>query len=141
MKMHVLDANALYRFLTGGPGADIVSRLLKEARDAAQPLQMSVVNWGEVYYTIAKVQGFPETGKIMDRVRMLPLTVLDADEDVTMRAARMKAGFGLPYADCFAAATAGASGVLVTSDAKDFRKVPELHVLALPEHKPGRRPS
>lgn len=141
MKVHVLDANALYRFLTGGPGADIVRRLFKDARDADQPLQMSVLNWGEVYYTIAKVQGLAETDKIMDRVRMLPLTVLDADEPVTMHAARLKAGHGLPYADCFAAATAGTSGVLVTSDAKDFRKVPGVQLLALPEHKPGRHSS
>jgi predicted nucleic acid-binding protein len=139
MKIHVLDANALYRFLTGGPGADLVSRLFKEARDAEQPLQMSVVNWGEVYYTIAKSQGFAETGKIMDRVRMLPVAVLDADEFVTARAARLKAGYGLSYAGCFAAATAGNGGVLVTADAKDFRKMPGLHVLALPEHKTGRR--
>ena len=141
MKVHVLDANALYRFLTGGPGADIVRRLLKDARDAEQPLQISVVNWGEVYYTIAKVKGFAETDKIMDRVGMLPLTVLDADELVTTHAARLKAGHGLPYADCFAAATAGTSGVLVTSEAKDFRKVPGVQLLALPEHKAGRHSS
>jgi predicted nucleic acid-binding protein len=135
MKVHVLDANALYRFLTGGPGADVVSRLFQEGRDAEQALRMSVVNWGEVYYTIARAQGFSETHKIMDRVKMLPLTILDADESVTTKAARLKAGHGLPYADCFAAATAGPGDVIVTSDAKDFRKIPSLHILALPEHK------
>jgi predicted nucleic acid-binding protein len=135
MKAHVLDANALYRFLTGGPGADVVSRLFREGRDANEPLRMSVVNWGEVYYTIARAEGFTETDKIMDRVRMLPLTILDADESVTTRAAKLKAGHGLPYADCFAAAVAGTGDILVTSDAKDFKKVPSLHILALPEHK------
>jgi len=135
MKIHVLDANALYRFLTGGPGADIVSRLFREARDAEQPLRMSVVNWGEVYYTIAKVEGFAQTDRIMDRVKLLPLTVLDADEATTTGAARLRAGHGLPYADCFAAATASKDDVLVTSDEKDFRKIPALHLLPLPEHK------
>jgi predicted nucleic acid-binding protein len=135
MKGHVLDANALYRFLTGGPGADTVNRLFKQARDAKQPLRMSVINWGEVYYTIAKAEGFAETARIMDRVKLLPLAVLDAGEAVTVRAAQLKAGHGLPYADCFAAATAAKDDVLVTSDAKDFKKVPGLHVLPLPEHK------
>jgi len=135
MKAHVLDANALYRYLTGGPGADTVSRLLRDARDAEQPLRMSVVNWGEVYYTIARGAGFAETVRIMDRVKMLPLAILDADESVTTKAAKLKAGHGLPYADCFAAATAGSGGVLVTSDAKDFRKIPGLQILPLPEHK------
>jgi predicted nucleic acid-binding protein len=138
MKTHVLDASALYRFLTDGPGADLVRELLEKARDAGQPLQMSVVNWGEVYYTVARVRGFTETDKIMERVRILPVAVLDADESITTRAARLKAGYGLPYADSFAAATAGTTGVLVTSDAKDFRKVPGVHLLPLPEHKPGR---
>jgi predicted nucleic acid-binding protein len=135
MKIHVLDANALYRFLTGGPGADLVNQLFKHARDAEQPLRMSVVNWGEVYYTIAKAEGFAETAKIMDRVKLLPLAVLDAGEAVTTRAAQLKAGYGLPYADCFAAATAAKDDILVTSDAKDFKKIPGLHVLPLPEHK------
>ena len=135
MKVHVLDANALYRFLTGGPGADTVKRLFKEARDADQPLQMSVVNWGEIYYMIARAEGFGETARIMDRVKLLPLAILNAGEPVTTAAARLKAGRGLPYADCFAAATAGADGVLVTADAKDFKKIPGLHILPLPEHK------
>jgi predicted nucleic acid-binding protein len=140
MKVHVLDANALYRFLTGGPGAETVNRLFKEARDAEQPLRMSVINWGEVYYTIAKAEGFTETAKIMDRVRLLPLVVLDAGEVVTAHAAKLKAGHGLPYADCFAAATATKDDILVTSDAKDFKKIPGLHLLPLPEHRAHQRP-
>lgn len=135
MKVHVLDANALYRFLTGGPGADTVNRLFKEARDAAQPLRMSVINWGEVYYTIAKSEGFEETARTMNRVKLLPITILDAGEAVTARAAQFKAGHGLPYADCFAAAIASNGDVLVTSEAKDFKKIPGLHILPLPEHK------
>ncbi|MGB8986160.1 MAG: PIN domain-containing protein [Candidatus Sulfotelmatobacter sp.] len=135
MKVHVLDANALYRFLTGDPGADTVNRLFKEARDADQPLRMSVINWGEVYYTIAKAEGFAETARIMNRVRLLPLAILDADEALATKAAKFKAGHGLPYANCFAAATAAGDDVLVTSDAKDFKKIPGLRILALPEHK------
>jgi predicted nucleic acid-binding protein len=135
MKVHVLDANALYRFLTGGPGAEIVTRLFKEARDDEQPLRMSVINWGEVYYTIAKARGFAETDKIMHRVKLLPLAILDAGDLMTTRAAQLKAGYGLHYADCFAAACTAKEDVLVTSDAKDFKKIPGIHVLALPEHK------
>lgn len=134
MKEHVLDANALYRFLVGEPGADIVGRLLQEARDEQKRLRMSVVNWGEVYCTIARTDGFAETDRVMERVKLLPLSILDADQSLVTRAAQLKAGYGLPYADCFAAASTGKGEVLVTSDAKDFRKVPGLNLLALPEH-------
>jgi len=135
MRVHILDANALYRFLTGGPGSEIVSRLLRGARDVGRPLRMSVVNWGEVYYTIARARGFSETDRVMERAKMLPLSILDADEPMTMRAARLKAGYGLPYPDCFAAAAADADDILVTADAKDFKKIPGLRLLPLPEHK------
>lgn len=135
MKVHVLDANALYRFLIGGPGSDLVSRLFQQARDEEQPLKMSVVNWGEVYYTIARVKGFSETSGIMDRVKLLPLAILDADESVTTRAAKLKAGQGLPYADCFAAAIAEPGDIIVTAAAKDFRKIQGIQVLSLPPHK------
>jgi predicted nucleic acid-binding protein len=135
MKVHVLDANALYRFLIGGPGADTVGRLMQEARDQQRPLRMSVVNWGEVYYTIAKARGFAETDRVMERVKLLPLTILNANETLVTRAAQLKAGYGLPYADCFAAASTGKDEFLVTADTKDFQKVPDLNLLALPQHK------
>ena len=136
MKRMVLDASAVMTFFENRPGADKVEDLIHLGLADKRQLLMSVVNWGEVYYTIARARGLPEAARIMERVKLLPLAVLDADEAVTARAAKLKAGYGLPYADCFAAATAETNGVLVTSDAKDFRKVPGLHLLPLPEHRP-----
>ena len=134
MKVHVLDANALYRFLLDEPGAELVGRLFEQANHAGRPLQMSVVNWGEVYYAIARAEGFAATDSVFDRVRLLPLSLVDADEVVTKRAAQLKAGYGLPYADCFAAASAEPDGIVVTADTKNFSKIPGLRILALPRH-------
>jgi len=94
---------------------------------------ISVVNWGEVYYNIAKRRGFRDAQEVMGRVRLLPLSVISADEAITEVAARLKAGHGLPYANCFAAAIAGRTNTLVTPDVKDFKKIPWLKVLALPQ--------
>ena len=136
MKGHVLDANALYRFLMNQPGADIVEDLFKRARDSKTTLLLSVINWGEVYYNIAMKQGIPEAQAFMAEVRLLPISVINADEPVTELAAKFKAGYGLRYADCFAAAITGRANVLVTADVKDFKKVPWLQILPLPQHKP-----
>ena len=136
MKCHVLDANALYRFLMNQPGADVVEGLFKRARDGNAELLLSVINWGEVYYNIALRRGFKEAQEFMGQVRLLPLSVINADERITEAAAQFKAGYGLPYADCFAAAITGKSNVLVTADLKDFKKVPWLQILPLPQHKP-----
>lgn len=134
MKIHVLDASALYRFLMNQPGAEIVEGLFKKARDANSSLLISVINWGEVYYNVARKHGFQQAQQFMATVRLLPLSVMIADESITEVAARLKAGHGLPYADCFAAAITGKENVLVTSDVKDFKKISWLQVLALPQH-------
>lgn len=134
MRVHVLDANALHRFLLNQPGAEIVEGLFQRARDANTSLMISVVNWGEVYYTLARIQGFPVAQEFMARVRLLPLRVIDADEPITEAAARLKSGHGLPYADCFAAVIAGKNNVLVTADVKDFKRIPWLKILGLPPH-------
>jgi uncharacterized protein len=135
MTVHVLDANALYRFLMDQPGAETVERLFKQARDANTSLMISVVNWGEVYYNIARKKGFQQAQEFMARVRLLPLSIIAADEPITETAARLKAGHGLPYADCFAAAITGKENVLVTADVKDFKKISWLQVLSLPQHR------
>ena len=135
MKSHVLDANALYRFLMDQPGADLVEGLFKKARDSSTSVLVSVINWGEVYCNIAKQQGFKRAREFMGEVRLLPLTVIDADMAVTETAAQLKAGYGLPYVDSFAAAIAGKTNILVTSDVKDFKKISWLQLLALPQHK------
>lgn len=136
MKRHVLDANALYRFLMGQPGAEIVEGVFQRARDTGTNLLISVINWGEVYYSLALRTGFREAQVVMSQVRLLPLSIMIADEPMTEIAAQIKSGYGLPYADCFAAAITGKANVLVTADVKDFKKVPWLQILPLPQHKP-----
>jgi predicted nucleic acid-binding protein len=135
MKRHVLDANALYRFLMNQPGADIVEGLFRKARDARTTLLLSVINWGEVYYSLAIRRTFREAQGVMAQVRLLPLSVVVADEALTQIAAQLKSGYRLPYADCFAAALTGRANVLVTADVKDFKKIDWLQLRALPQYK------
>jgi ribonuclease VapC len=135
MKTHVLDANALYRFLHNGPGADLVEKVFRAARSANSIVLMSVINWGEVYYTIMREVGTATADLAHRKIDDLPLTVLVADMEQTKAAAGLKASYGLPYADCFAAALAGKAGVIVTADTKDFARIPWLQILSLPAHK------
>jgi predicted nucleic acid-binding protein len=137
MKTHVLDANALYRFLRNGNGADQVEILFKTALSAGSQVLMSVINWGEVHYTLTRQIGISKTDSTLQALNRLPLVIVRADIHQTRAAAILKSSFGLPYADCFAAAlTARTTGVLVTADVKDFARVPWLETMGLPAHKP-----
>lgn len=135
MKTHVLDANALYRYLTNGDGADQVERLLEQTVAAGSVALMSVVNWGEVHYTLSRKVGIAEADVILQSLEQLPITIVALDKQQTRAAAILKSSFGLPYADCFAAALTGRTGVLVTADAKDFNRIPWLSTLPLPAHR------
>ena len=123
MKTYVLDASALMTFFEDRAGADQVEELLAKAADAKHPLAMSVVNWGEVYYSIWRAHGEKAAAAKLQEIAQLPIQVIDGDMELTRLAASLKAQHNLPYADCFAAALAhGRKSTLVTSD-KDFERV------------------
>jgi ribonuclease VapC len=123
MKTYVLDSSALMTFFENRSGADKVEELLTGAAEAQRPVAMSVVNWGEVYYSIWRAHGEKAAIAKMQEIAQLPIEILDVDMELAKLAASLKAQHNLPYADCFAAALAQArKATLVTSD-KDFERV------------------
>ena len=123
MKTCVLDASALMTFFENRPGAAKVEDLLARAVGAKQPLLMSVVNWGEVYYSIWRARGEKVAHAKLQEIAQLPIQVVDVDMDLARLAASLKAQHNLPYADCFAAALAESrKATLVTSD-KGFQRL------------------
>jgi predicted nucleic acid-binding protein len=123
MKRIVLDASALMTFFEGRPGADKVEELIQLGVEGKRHLFMSVVNWGEVYYSTWRAKGPGVARKILEDIAQLPLEIVDADLDLTRRAAELRAEHKLPYTDCFAAALAiDRKASLATSD-RDFAHV------------------
>jgi len=126
VKTHVLDASALMTFFEDRVGARTVEELLGKAAEAKSPLLMSVVNWGEVYYSVWRTHGEGVAGGKLREIAQLPIEIVDADFELTRRAASLKAVYGLPYAGCFAAALAESrKAPLVTGD-KDFERIESL---------------
>ncbi len=121
MRIHILDASALYRYLSGGDGADIVASVLKAALATDTEVMMSVINWGEVYYTLVKHIGLTKTDKLMtEMLGKVPVSLVGVALEDALRAARLKAQYNIPYADAFAAALTGGQHVLVTADVRAF---------------------
>jgi len=136
VRTHVLDANALYRYLTNGDGAQIVEDLFVQATATGMPILMSAVNWGEVFYTLVKKVGLTKTDKLMaDMLSRVPLSPVAVTPEDAQRAARLKAQYNLPYANAFAAALTGNQHLLVTADVEHFERVPKLRLLKLPRAK------
>jgi len=138
MRQHVLDTNALHRFIFHGEGEEIVTRVLKDSRDSRLPVLMSAINWGELYYTLVKRIGMVGAdGIVANLAGQLGIEIVDANRERAIRAAALKAKYCLPYGDAFAAELAGTQHVLVTADLKDFKRVPKLRLLKLPPRRPN----
>ncbi len=123
MKRIVLDASAVMTFFEDRPGAAKVEEIVARAAEGKCELLMSVVNWGEVYYSVWRAKGPAMARKIVAEIGQLPIELVDAGYELTKLAAELHAEHKLPYADCFAAALAAdRKASLATSDA-DFAKI------------------
>ena len=123
MKRVVLDASAVMTFFENRPGADKVEELIHLGVAGKRQLLMSVVNWGEVYYSTWRAHGPGVARKIITDISQLPIEIVEAGLDLTRAAAELRADHKLPYTDCFAAALAAhRKASLATSD-HDFASV------------------
>ena len=123
MKTAVLDANALIGFMEARHGAERVKKLISLAREGQLQLLMSVINWGEVYYARWRTRGPVVADASLRQIAELPITVVEADAELTKLAATFRAKYKLPYADCFAAALAQQRKATLATADRDFARV------------------
>jgi ribonuclease VapC len=125
MAAKVLDSHALLTFFQDEAGAEEVEKLLARAEAGAPKLLLSVVNWGEVYYsTMRRVSQHAAEEKARE-IAALPIELVpvEADLELVRQTAIYKAKGKLAYADAFAAALAKLRDAeLVTGDL-DFKQV------------------
>ena len=117
----VFDSWALLALFEDEPSAGHVRSLLVEAQESHSALWISVVNLGEIWYTIARRYAGSEADASIQQILELGFEAEGVDWDMAKRAADFKARHRLSYADCFAAALAQQRRVeLVTGD-REFR--------------------
>ena len=102
----VLDSWALLCYLEQEPGFEKMIDLFQKAVESSKPLLMSIINWGEVYYQVARRYGEEKAQDIEQLIGTLPITLIEANKDITREAARLKTTHRMAHADCFAAALA-----------------------------------
>jgi predicted nucleic acid-binding protein len=125
----VLDSWAILAYLQDEPAAERIADMIADAQERGISLLMSVVNAGEVWYTLARRASVKDADETIGNLRQIGVRIVDADWQLTHIAAGYKAKGGISYADCFAAAlTKTASGadrrsaVLITGD-QEFRQL------------------
>ena len=116
-KAYVLDTWAVIAYLEDEPSGEQVEELIATAHEEQIPIYMSVVNVGEVWYTVAREVSEQEADASVKSLRDLRIQFEDADWTLTQEAARFKSKNKMSYADAFAAALAKTKKAdLVTGD-------------------------
>lgn len=126
MSRYVLDAFSLIAIMQDEAGAAKVQEFLEAGDRGEHELYMSVVNLGEVIYTIWKRRGVKSAESTLAAFDQLPVKAFDVDLDLALRAAAFKAGNRMSYADCFAAALAQRESATIVTGDPDFRQVEHL---------------
>lgn len=123
MKASVLDSYAVISFLEREKGFKEVAQLFEECVQQDRHALLCVVNWGEVIYH-AQREGGEETARLAEEaMRALPIQLIDAEKELTLHAARLKAFHKMSYADCFAAALAISRKCELLTGDPEFRQV------------------
>lgn len=121
MKRFILDSYSLLAYAENEKGADEVGDILKKALSDQAELFLCVINWGEMYYIALREGGKERAEQYKNTFARYPISIVEADKELTLQAARYKAFHKISYADAFAAAlTKIKKAVLVTGD-KEFK--------------------
>lgn len=116
-KAYVLDTWAVIAYLEDEPSGEQVEDLIATAHEEQIPIYMSVVNVGEVWYTMAREISEDEANASVKSLRDLRIQFENADWEITQEAARFKSQHKMSYADAFAAAlTKTKKADLITGD-------------------------
>lgn len=119
---YVLDSYALLAHFEDEAGGVQVEKILKAAQAGKTKLFLSVINFGEVYYTTFRERGREKADEVKFVMEQLPITVMPADMDLTLEAAKLKGAHAVAYADCFAAALGMRKRAKVLTGDPEFKK-------------------
>ncbi len=123
---YVLDSYALLAYFEDEAGGVQVEKILKAAQAGKAKLFLSVINFGEVYYSTLRERGRENADEVKSIMEQLPITIVPADMENTLEAAKLKGVHAVAYADCFAAALGMKKKARVVTGDPEFKKFGEL---------------
>ena len=138
--VYVFDASAITRYLENAAGSSYVAALFPPALTGRCQLQISAVNWGEVYLACNRIFVSPPSKRVDAFLASVPLQVVPATLERSKRAALIRMKYGIGYADCFGIELASDSTdhILVTADFGAKKAANDIHIEFLPaKPKPG----
>lgn len=121
MKRYVLDSYALIAYSRGEKGAEQVAQIIDDGLHEKAELYLSVINWGEIYYITLRNFDLKRAELFKETIDRYPITIVEANKELTLQAAQYKAYHKMSYADAFAAALAQLKKAQLVTGDKEFK--------------------
>ena len=123
---YVLDTFAVLALLGRESGGERVKELLQQAQREQGRVLMTWVNVGEVAYIVERRWDRDRVYQTIGTLEATKMEIVEVGRELALKAAQIKAGHPLAYADAFSAALAlREDGVLVTGD-PEFKPLEDL---------------
>jgi predicted nucleic acid-binding protein len=119
----VLDSWAVIAYLSDENAGEKVAEIMADSHENKIPLKMSILNVGEVWYSVARQTSENEADQAVAELHELGIEFVDADWKMTRIAAAYKSKNKMSYADCFAAALAKEERAKLVTGDKEFKEV------------------
>ncbi len=117
----MLDSYSLLAYAEREKGVDEVGDILKKALNDQAELFLCVINWGEMYYIALREGGKERAELYKNTFARYPITIVEANKELTLQAAQYKAYHKISYADAFAAALAKMKKAQLVTGDKEFK--------------------
>jgi predicted nucleic acid-binding protein len=104
---YVLDAWAVLAWLGGEePASEVIQDVLEKSNAGSIKVSMSLMNFGEVFYCIAKKYDLNKAKLARNNLLRMPIDFVSIDDKAVWQAVYLKARYPISYADAFAAGLA-----------------------------------
>jgi len=110
-------------YIRDEPGGLRVKELIRAAEQGKMHLYLSIINYGEVLYSVERRWGKVELQRVISTLDSLPIEIMPIDRPLVVAAAHVKARYPLSYADAFAVALAQRLGATIITGDPEFRVV------------------
>lgn len=129
---YVLDTFAVMAYLQEEKGQERERELLVSAQKGNAVVRLSLINWGELVYTIEREQGTKVANQLVQDIDRGPFVLEQVSRGRIAAAARIKSSHSVSYADAFAIALAKElDATLVTGDPEFKALEKEIDILWL----------
>ena len=122
----VLDSFTLVCFFHKEPGWKKVKEVFYGLSSSDQKALLSVINWGEYYYTVKRRIGKDKTEEVLALLEQLPISIHPVDNDLVKAAAELKSDHPVSYADAFCIALAQRANCKILTNDPEHKSVQHL---------------